>query len=87
MDDEVVIEIIDIQGAGVCTYGHKVGDRFKLEPDDEAPGLCAWAYNSIFPAVMTLRYGGSFPWEGEKGTAKVCCPDPANPVVFKISKR
>lgn len=81
---KVNIEIVEIQGSGGCSYGHKVGDRFEVQANEQPAGLCAWAFNSIFPFLTVLRFGGSLPWE-EEGEAKVCCPDPTNPVVFKLS--
>lgn len=46
--------------------------------------MCGWAYAAMLPFLQPLRFGGSFPWEAE-GEAFVCCPDPANPVVFRLS--
>lgn len=37
----------------------------------------------MLPFLQPLRFGGSFPWE-EAGEAVVCCPDPHNPVVFRL---
>ena len=46
--------------------------------------MCAWAHYTLFPFAQALAFGGNFPWEKEPGTALVACPDPDNPVVFKL---
>jgi uncharacterized repeat protein (TIGR04076 family) len=38
----------------------------------------------LFPAVRVYQFGGSHPWEKEPGKARLCCPDPDNPVVFEV---
>lgn len=82
----VKIEVVEIQGAGECSYGHRVGDSFVVEANESVPGLCGWAFNSIMPFLTVLRFGGELPWEEDKDTALVCCPDPANPVVFRLTR-
>lgn len=80
----VKIEIVEIQGTGKCSIGHVVGDVWNVTSDVVPAGMCGWAYAAMLPSLQVLRYGGSFPWEAA-GEAVVCCPDPANPVVFKLS--
>ncbi|MFX0083762.1 MAG: TIGR04076 family protein [Candidatus Hodarchaeota archaeon] len=84
MMNEISLEIVKILERGECPLGHKVGDKFKY-PDDVGK-ICQSAYNSIYPSITTLRFDGSFPWSQDKDTTMVCCPDPNNPVVFKISR-
>ena len=69
-------------GPGRCSYGHLVGDSFEIGEVCPA-GLCAWAFNSLFPFATVLRFGGSLPWE-DAGRACVSCPDPDNTVVFEL---
>jgi uncharacterized repeat protein (TIGR04076 family) len=73
-----------ISQKGTCSAGHKVGDEFTLG-QHTPPGMCAWAYYTLFPFSQTLEFGGSFPWE-KGNTASVACPDPGNPVVFEIRR-
>ena len=80
----VAIEVVEIMGSGTCTVGHTVGDRWEVSTALVPAGICGWAYAAMLPFLQPLRFGGSFPWEAE-GEALVCCPDPANPVVFKLS--
>jgi uncharacterized repeat protein (TIGR04076 family) len=81
------ITVKEIQGRGTCNFGFKVGDAI-IHPDQSPPrtipSFCAWAYHEIHPVLLTLKYGGAFPWETEKNVAVACCSDSKNPVVFRI---
>lgn len=80
----VKIEVVQIQGTGLCSVGHSVGDEWTVSSALVPAGICGWAYAALLPFLQPLRFGGAFPWE-EAGEALVCCPDPANPVVFKLT--
>jgi uncharacterized repeat protein (TIGR04076 family) len=84
MPNKIRLEIIEIQGKGICHYGHKVGDKFKW-PDDTGK-LCPHAFYVLYPGVDVLRFGGVFPWEDDPDKTSLCCPDPNNPVVFDIRR-
>ena len=49
-------------------------------------GVCTWALSAIAPFLATLRFGGVLPWESDPDRTVVCCPDPANPVVFELRR-
>ena len=70
---------------GTCVGGHKVGDKF-LIADKTPPGMCAWAFYTLFPFVSALQVGGSFPWEKDEDKAIVACPDHTNSVVFELKR-
>jgi uncharacterized repeat protein (TIGR04076 family) len=74
-----------ISQKGTCEGGHKVGDKFSIG-DKTPPGMCAWAFYTIFPFASALQVGGSFPWEKDKDTAIVACPDSTNQVVFELKR-
>ncbi len=81
------VEIEKILEGGVCPFGFKVGDTFEYEDQgvpETFPNFCAWAFHEMVPALFTLKYGGSFPWESELGVARISCSDSKTPVVFKI---
>jgi uncharacterized repeat protein (TIGR04076 family) len=80
----VRIEIVDVLGSGACSIGLAVGDSWTVDSALVPEGMCGWAYAAMLPFLQPLRFGGSFPWEAE-GEALVCCPDPANPVVFRLT--
>ena len=80
----VRIEIVRILEDGVCPAGYDVGDVWEIVDGGTPEGMCSSAWNSIQPFVTSLRYGGTFPWSGER-EVELTCPDAANPVVFKAT--
>jgi len=80
---DVIAEVISQKG--ICTCGHKVGDKFTIA-QQTIPNLCSWAFHSLFPFAEVLQFGGSFPWEKDGNKATVACPDPDNPVVFELRR-
>jgi len=89
-DQEIFkITVQEIQGKGTCHFGFRVGDVI-MHPDQNPPrtipNFCAWAYHEIHPVLLTLKYGGAFPWEAEKNVGVACCSDSKNPVVFRIER-
>ena len=71
---------------GNCFQGHKVGDEWVS--DGKTPeGICLSAFNSLFPYLQVLMFGGVFPWEADPDIASnVACPDSLNPVLFEIRR-
>ena len=70
--------IVEVRGE--CSAGHRVGEKFDLTVLDSegralrAPRVCSFFYDVLFPYILTLQFGGRFPWqEGE--TLIVSCPD------------
>ena len=80
---EVQVKIISQKGT--CAKGHKVGDEFIVGGITPA-GLCCSAFNSMFPSIHTLRFGGTFPYSKDPDTAEVACPDADNPIVFELRR-
>ena len=74
-----------ISQKGTCEAGHRVCDEFVIG-DHTPPGMCAWAFYTLFPFASVLQFGGTFPWESDPDKATVACPDPANPVVFELRR-
>jgi uncharacterized repeat protein (TIGR04076 family) len=74
-----------ISQLGTCEAGQKVGDEFIIGNTLPA-GMCSWAFYTIFPFAAALQSGGTFPWEKDKDTTIVACPDPQNPVVFELKR-
>jgi uncharacterized repeat protein (TIGR04076 family) len=80
----VRLEVTEILVGGECPVGIKVGDSWLIEDGIVPQGICAAAWNAIQPYVVAIRYGGVMPWSGE-AKFSACCPDPGNPVVFKMT--
>lgn len=80
----VRLEVTEILVGGECPVGIEPGQSWIVEDGVVPDGICASAWNAIQPYVVALRFGGTIPWSGEKEIS-ACCPDPANPVVFRIT--
>ena len=80
---EVRVKIISQKGT--CAKKHQVGDEFTVG-GTTPEGLCCSAFNSMFPSVQTLRFGGTFPYSKDPDTAEAACPDADNPVVFELRR-
>ena len=48
--------------------------------------MCLSAFGVLLPAIQTLKYGGSFPWEKDKKVAYLGCPDQLNQVVYRLER-
>jgi len=75
-----------ISQKGTCSAGHSLGDEFVIG-EKTPPGMCPWAFYTLFPFANVLQFGGSFPWEDDKDKATIACPDAGNPVVFELRRR
>ena len=69
---------------GTCPQGLTPGMEFDLTAG--APLPCASARNALQPAYWVLQFGGAFPWQSDPDSMELCCPDPANPVVFEVRR-
>ncbi len=77
----IIVEVECIKGEGKCPLGLEIGDSWLIDSAQVPSGFRGWAYNSIFPFIQVLRFGGSFPWESP-GEARVSCSDSVNSVFF-----
>lgn len=84
---KIQIKVQKILERGVCPLGFKPGDTWEVKGERVPERFCSWAFQSIFPFLTVLRFGGNFfAWGMPEGKATVCCPDPANPVVFELER-
>jgi uncharacterized repeat protein (TIGR04076 family) len=74
-----------ISQRGTCEAGHRVGNEFVIG-QKTPPGLCSWAFHTLFPFAEVLQFGGAFPWKEDPDKATVACPDAANPVIFELRR-
>ena len=68
---------------GECSFGHKVGDKFELS-GTSAGGLCGYFYHTIFPFIVMMQCGGT--WPQEEGLPEFDCPDRANALTIKLQR-
>jgi len=85
MADRYDIKITLMSQLKKCPNGHKVGDQFIVGRTTPG-GMCMGAFGALLPFITALRYGGDFPWEKEKGSATLCCPDPEVVNTFKLER-
>jgi uncharacterized repeat protein (TIGR04076 family) len=71
---------------GYCSAGHKVGDKFELSAHNSA-GLCGFFYHDIFPYIVMLQFGGSFPpdW-GDPDIVELECMDRINAARIQLRR-
>ena len=72
---------------GVCTAGHKKGDKIEISGYDSG-GLCGFFYHDIFPYIIMLQFGGGFPaeWGGEPDVIELGCLDKINAVKIELTR-
>ena len=86
MPFDTELEITVIKTSGKCSVKHKEGETFKIDSYKTPKGICLSAFHAIWPPARTLLLGGSHPWDENVGETTVACPDPDNPVVFRIKR-
>jgi uncharacterized repeat protein (TIGR04076 family) len=67
---EVTLTKID----GQCPYGQKEGDTFRVT-DMNYDSLCGALYQAIHSYIVTLHYGGGFPFNSDASFFKALCPE------------
>ncbi len=71
---------------GTCSVGHKVGDQMELSLHNTG-GLCGALYHDVFPYVVMLQMGGSFPAEwGDQDVIELDCMDKYNAVTIQLKR-
>lgn len=85
MGERYKVSIRVVSQKGTCDQGHKVGEHWIV--DRKTPeGICLSAFNTLFPGLRVLMFGGAIPWESDPDVTTVACPDAANPVVFELRR-
>lgn len=72
---------------GFCNAGHKKGDQIELS-GHETGGLCGFFYHDIFPYIIMLQFGGSFPekWVSDPDVMELECMDRFNVVKIELRR-
>ena len=71
---------------GHCNAGHKKGDIIELSGHNTG-GLCGFFYHDIFPYIIMLQFGGSFPKEwGDPDVVELECMDRFNAVKIQLKR-
>jgi uncharacterized repeat protein (TIGR04076 family) len=67
-----------------CRVGHSAGQTWLMR--SVPPGICSFAFNAMFPAYWTLRFGGSDPGEPNPDQMTVTCAVPNCGAQFRIER-
>ena len=71
---------------GTCNAGHKSGDQMELSGYSSG-GLCGFFYHDIFPYIIMLQFGGSFPADwGDTDVVEMDCMDKWNAVTIELRR-
>ena len=70
---------------GRCTAGHTKGDILEISGHSSG-GLCGFFYHDIFPSILTLQFGGNFPWSPDPDVVTLECPDRMNAVSIELKR-
>jgi uncharacterized repeat protein (TIGR04076 family) len=62
------------------------GQEFILDGLQMPEGFCGSAWQTIYPNVRTLAFGGNLSYFEEEGVSITCCADGMRPVIFKIER-
>lgn len=80
---KIVGTIKDVKGR--CNAKHEIGDEIELSGHDSG-GLCGFFYHDIFPTIITLQFGGTFPWSQDPDIVELECPDRYNIVKIELKR-
>lgn len=71
---------------GFCSAGHKVGDSMELSMH-KTGGLCGALYHDIYPYILMLQMGGSFPAQwGDADVLEFECMDRYNAAKIELRR-
>jgi uncharacterized repeat protein (TIGR04076 family) len=78
----VFVEVLDI--AHNCYWGHKVGDRFEVDPFNVG-GACCLLYGQLYSYLHVLLSGATPAWAMEEHSMSGECPDTYDRLCFRLS--
>ena len=69
-----------------CPEGFIVGDSWIVGDGKTPGGMCAIAYNTLFPTIRAFRFGAEYPWDADKDVTYMQCPDRKVGLIYEIRK-
>ncbi len=75
--------VIEACGPG-CRAPHPAGQVWYMR--SVPPGICSFAFNVMFPAYWTLRFGGTDPAEANPDEMHVACGQPGCGARFRLER-
>ena len=79
---KVMVEVLDI--AQRCYWGHKVGDRFEVDPFNVG-GACGLLYTQFYPYISVLLSGATPAWAGQEHSVTAVCPDTYDQLSIRLT--
>lgn len=67
-----------------CRAPHQAGQVWLMR--STPPGICSFAFNAMFPAYWTLRFGGTDPAEENLDAMHVNCSQPGCGAQFRVER-
>ncbi len=81
---KIVVETVPAEPDGSVCNCHTVGQEYTFDFERCPADFCAAAFHSLWPMLRVIELGGRHPWDKTHGMTRVCCPDYAKPVTFRI---
>ncbi len=81
---KIIVEKCPVSPEGQPCHCHEVGQEFEFDFERCPADFCAAAWHSLWPMLRVIELGGRHPWDAKEGIARVACPDPDKPTVFRI---
>ncbi len=81
---KIIVEKVPAEPSGEVCSIHKEGEEFEFGFERCPTNFCAAAFHSLWPMLRVVELGGRHPWDATPGVTRVCCPDHAKPVTFRI---
>ncbi|MFH0727670.1 MAG: TIGR04076 family protein [Pseudomonadota bacterium] len=80
---EVVIKLLG--GDGPCDIGLLPGTEWVF--GERTPeGMCTLAFNAMYPLIVGLQNGATFPWQEDPDVTLASCPNPKVNNVYEIRR-
>jgi uncharacterized repeat protein (TIGR04076 family) len=77
----LMVEVRDIVVR--CTWGHKIGDVFEVDPFNVG-GACCFLYTQLYPYLQVLLSGATPGWATEEHEINGECPDTYDRLCYRL---
>jgi uncharacterized repeat protein (TIGR04076 family) len=77
----ILVRVESVQPS--CMGGHYAGEEWRIM-QKTPEGICLSAMASLLPAIRTLQFGGTFPWEKDPNVTRIGCT--ASHVTFRVER-
>ena len=85
MPESYTVKITLVSNNRPCHAGHQLGQEWTFDYMTP-PGMCSLAWNAMYPMVLALSTGGTFPWQEDPDTLTLSCPDQEVQNIFELKR-